>query len=150
MICCEGLCGGAAYVNAFHRLATEEGQDEAGEEAEEAGFLSKDRLRIEQEKEFVRPPRFGYGSPPDVLTLTVSCSASVPSDLPTLGGSWPPAWCRVSLNPVCARRRSRADGCIAASWTRLSSVYYYASFQATASLESRVSLRSFHVQVERA
>lgn len=55
LICCEGLCGGAAYVNAFHRLATEEGQDE-DEDEEEEGFLGKDRLRVEQEKEFVSAP----------------------------------------------------------------------------------------------
>jgi battenin len=56
LICCEGLCGGAAYVNAFHRLATEEGQDQAGDEEEAGSFLGKDRMRMEQEKEFVRPP----------------------------------------------------------------------------------------------
>ncbi|BGP29650.1 battenin CLN3 protein [Rhodotorula toruloides] len=68
LICCEGLCGGAAYVNAFHRLATEEGQDE-GEHEEEEGFLGKDRLRMEQEKEF-RIASVGYAD-----TLGICCAS---------------------------------------------------------------------------
>ncbi|GAA5854004.1 hypothetical protein JCM9279_003759 [Rhodotorula babjevae] len=47
LVCAEGLCGGAAYVNAFHRLATEIDD----EEVDEVG-LGKDRRRLDQEREF--------------------------------------------------------------------------------------------------
>ncbi|GAA6003343.1 hypothetical protein JCM10207_000285 [Rhodosporidiobolus poonsookiae] len=52
LICAEGLCGGAAYVNAFHRLAVqEEVEDEEEGLLEAAGGKSK--ARREQEKEFM-------------------------------------------------------------------------------------------------
>ncbi|BGP37516.1 battenin CLN3 protein [Rhodotorula kratochvilovae] len=49
LVCAEGLCGGAAYVNAFHRLATvlDEEEDDGG-----AGPMGKDRARADQEREF--------------------------------------------------------------------------------------------------
>ncbi|GAA5873953.1 hypothetical protein JCM3774_004050 [Rhodotorula dairenensis] len=59
LVCCEGLCGGAAYVNAFHRLATDSGEeeeegdeDEALVEEEEFAGLRKSKARKDQEKEF--------------------------------------------------------------------------------------------------
>lgn len=60
LVCCEGLCGGAAYVNAFHRLATEEGEEDecsdGGERLDSGsdGFSAKSKARKDQEKEFVR------------------------------------------------------------------------------------------------
>lgn len=58
LVCCEGLCGGAAYVNAFHRLATDSGDDEDDDEElaeeEEIAGLGKSKARKDQEKEFVR------------------------------------------------------------------------------------------------
>ncbi|BGO97358.1 battenin CLN3 protein [Rhodotorula toruloides] len=72
LICCEGLCGGAAYVNAFHRLATEEGREE-GEDEEEEGFLGKDRLRREQEKEF-RISAVGFADTGGILAASLVAS----------------------------------------------------------------------------
>ncbi|CEQ39107.1 SPOSA6832_00612, partial [Sporobolomyces salmonicolor] len=56
LVCAEGLCGGAAYVNCFYRLGMENGELE---EEESEGLLDrarakKDPRRREQEKEFVR------------------------------------------------------------------------------------------------
>lgn len=59
LVCAEGLCGGAAYVNAFHRLATEVEHDrEEHEDGEGDGLIddSKSKERRAQEKEFVRMP----------------------------------------------------------------------------------------------
>ncbi|GAA6001776.1 amino acid transporter YHC3 [Rhodotorula paludigena] len=55
LVCAEGLCGGAAYVNAFHRLATEVEHDrEEHEDGEGDGLIddSKSKERRAQEKEF--------------------------------------------------------------------------------------------------
>ncbi|GAA6048139.1 hypothetical protein JCM3770_003680 [Rhodotorula araucariae] len=55
LVCAEGLCGGAAYVNAFHRLATEFDDDENEEDEVHGaprGALGKDRARADQEREF--------------------------------------------------------------------------------------------------
>lgn len=61
LVCCEGLCGGAAYVNAFHRLATDSEEDDPEDEEAEGGIdrngFGKSRARRDQEKEFVRCPR---------------------------------------------------------------------------------------------
>ncbi|GAA5835382.1 hypothetical protein JCM11251_005219 [Rhodosporidiobolus azoricus] len=56
LVCCEGLCGGAAYVNAFHRLAVMQDQGAEGLEVEGdvlgGGGLGKSEARKAQEKEF--------------------------------------------------------------------------------------------------
>lgn len=57
LVCAEGLCGGAAYVNAFHRLATMAGgggEEGDREEGEMEGAGEEEGRRRKQEKEFVR------------------------------------------------------------------------------------------------
>jgi len=58
LICCEGLCGGAAYVNCFYRLGSAADElDEASTEENDGELggtrIVKDSRRREQEKEFV-------------------------------------------------------------------------------------------------
>ncbi|GAA5863940.1 hypothetical protein JCM8547_005287 [Rhodosporidiobolus lusitaniae] len=94
LICCEGLCGGAAYVNAFHRLAVMEEEEEDGED-------DGDARRREVEKEFqpqqeqdrmpdaaqvaARPPPPSSSSSAGVLiarSLVKSSLSSAPTLLP--------------------------------------------------------------------
>ncbi|POY70414.1 hypothetical protein BMF94_6589 [Rhodotorula taiwanensis] len=83
LVCCEGLCGGAAYVNAFHRLATEEGEDE-GSDGEERlhsgsdGFGAKSKARKDQEKEF-QISSVGYAD-----TLGITCASFLSTALEPL------------------------------------------------------------------
>lgn len=55
LVCCEGLCGGAAYVNCFYRLGTALEPGGGGDDdVEGQGVVStKGSRRREQEKEFV-------------------------------------------------------------------------------------------------
>ncbi|GAA5961155.1 hypothetical protein JCM8115_005849 [Rhodotorula mucilaginosa] len=83
LVCCEGLCGGAAYVNAFHRLATDSGEDqdddddELAEEEEIAG-LGKSKARKDQEKEF-QISSVGYAD-----TLGITCASFLSTALEPL------------------------------------------------------------------
>ncbi|GAA6039616.1 hypothetical protein JCM8097_002216 [Rhodosporidiobolus ruineniae] len=52
LVCCEGLCGGAAYVNAFHRLAVMQDEEDGEGDALGGGGEGKSPARREQEKEF--------------------------------------------------------------------------------------------------
>jgi len=74
LVCCEGLAGGAAYVNVFYRLGKGDGvQEEEGDE-EGGGLRVKDRRRKDQEKEFVCfSPLFSLSLSCTMNQLTVNC-----------------------------------------------------------------------------
>ncbi|GAA5979459.1 hypothetical protein JCM10908_002932 [Rhodotorula pacifica] len=84
LVCCEGLCGGAAYVNAFHRLATDDGEgDGDGDDAdlaeeEEIAGLGKSKARKDQEKEF-QISSVGYAD-----TLGITCASFLSTALEPL------------------------------------------------------------------
>lgn len=120
-VCCEGLCGGAAYVNAFHRLATDSGEDqdddddELAEEEEIAG-LGKSKARKDQEKEFVRLPaplsaqRLLASSSLLISTHRICNSKSRRSGTQTRSALLARRSCRLRLNRCCVEHRLREDG----------------------------------------
>ncbi|GAA5911345.1 hypothetical protein JCM6882_002352 [Rhodosporidiobolus microsporus] len=77
LICCEGLCGGGAYVNAFHRLAVM--QDE-GEEGDVLGGRGegKSLARKAQEKEF-SVAAVGFADTLGILTAALLSTAVEPA-----------------------------------------------------------------------
>ncbi|GAA5976819.1 hypothetical protein JCM5350_007257 [Sporobolomyces pararoseus] len=80
LVCCEGLCGGAAYVNCFYRLGTtiEEQEEEEREESENGGVvLKKDSRRKEQEKEF-RIASVGFADTSGILIASLISSVLEP------------------------------------------------------------------------
>ncbi|GAA5894478.1 amino acid transporter YHC3 [Sporobolomyces salmoneus] len=81
LVCCEGLCGGAAYVNCFYRLGTaieEVGQgDEDALEVGGSSRIVKDSRRREQEKEF-RIASVGFADTSGILVASLISSALEP------------------------------------------------------------------------
>ncbi|BGP18894.1 battenin CLN3 protein [Rhodosporidiobolus nylandii] len=74
LICAEGLCGGGAYVNAFHRLAVMQ-HDEEEEEGLGGG---KSAERRKQEKEF-RVASVGFADTLGILLASLVSSALEPA-----------------------------------------------------------------------
>ncbi|GAA6023232.1 hypothetical protein JCM11491_006488 [Sporobolomyces phaffii] len=83
LVCCEGLCGGLAYVNCFYRLGTaidddDDDEDEDEDEEEEGGRDLKTRkARREQEKEF-RIASVGFADTSGILVASVVASGLEP------------------------------------------------------------------------
>ncbi|GAA5842065.1 hypothetical protein JCM5353_003491 [Sporobolomyces roseus] len=77
LVCCEGLAGGAAYVNVFYRLGKGDGvQEEEGDE-EGGGLRVKDRRRKDQEKEF-RIASVGFADTSGILVASLISSVLEP------------------------------------------------------------------------
>ncbi|GAA5954886.1 hypothetical protein JCM3765_007802 [Sporobolomyces pararoseus] len=81
LVCCEGLCGGAAYVNCFYRLGTaiEEEEQQQSSSEEEGGrvVMKKDSRRKEQEKEF-RIASVGFADTSGILVASLIASVLEP------------------------------------------------------------------------
>ncbi|GAA5887570.1 hypothetical protein JCM16303_004247 [Sporobolomyces ruberrimus] len=79
LVCGEGLCGGAAYVNCFYRLGTANDQEEGEEEEGQlgGGRVAKDSRRREQEKEF-RIASVGFADTSGILVASLLSSVLEP------------------------------------------------------------------------
>ncbi|GAA5855539.1 hypothetical protein JCM3766R1_006352 [Sporobolomyces carnicolor] len=79
LVCCEGLCGGAAYVNCFYRLGTALEPGGGGDDdVEGQGVVStKGSRRREQEKEF-RIASVGFADTSGILVASLISSALEP------------------------------------------------------------------------
>ncbi|GAA5955657.1 hypothetical protein JCM21900_005075 [Sporobolomyces salmonicolor] len=79
LVCTEGLCGGAAYVNCFYRLGMENGElaEEESEGLLDRARAKKDPRRREQEKEF-RIASVGFADTLGILVASLVASALEP------------------------------------------------------------------------
>ncbi|GAA6061190.1 hypothetical protein JCM10212_002403 [Sporobolomyces blumeae] len=84
LVCAEGLCGGAAYVNCYYWLGADAGDDEGEDERDGAGLErgvlgtgTKARRRRDQEKEF-RIASVGFADTSGIMVASLVSSLLEP------------------------------------------------------------------------